>query len=371
MWIQLVVGLLAALIAGVGYLAWYLHWERRQTTGMAYYGRPLAGRRALKQRMRLLSLPAKPIVRLLSLAMRPSKIPGFDFEGVAGPPGVSSPDVFAKAKAYRPTPQDVFVATQMRCGTTWMQQIVFEIVTRGRGDLTDAGYGHLYAVSPWIDAINSVSMTDAPLVGDPPTRIVKCHLPADLCPYSPDARYIYVTRHPVSCFASIVDYNRSLLGPLTPPLDVFADWYCSDRMYWRPWPQHVEGWWQWAQRKPNVLFVHFEEMTKDLPGAIDRVAAFLGCALTSDERARIAERCGFRAMKAMEEYFEMAPPTMFSVSGGQFLASGKATRHEDTTPEISRRIADYCLDALSTAEYPIARFYPDLRPARVVEEKAS
>jgi hypothetical protein len=127
--------------------------------------------------------------------------------------------VFERANKYQPGPEDVFIATQMRCGTTWIQQVVYEIVNRGKGDLSDKGHGHLYAVSPWIDGINSVALEDAPLVGEKPTRIIKTHLPTMLCPYSEEAKYIYATRHPVSCFASIVDYNRTLLGPFMPELD--------------------------------------------------------------------------------------------------------------------------------------------------------
>ena len=208
-------------------------------------------------------------------------MPGFEYEGVCGPPKVSSPEVFERAKNYQPRPEDVFVATQMRCGTTWMQQVVYEIVNRGKGDLSDKGHGHLYAICPWIDGINSVSLEDAPLVGEPPTRIIKTHLPAKLCPYSEQAKYIYVTRHPVSCFASIVDYNRTLLGPFMPDVDKMVDWFCSDRMYWLPWPEHVAGWWQWAQSRENVLFVHYEEMTKNFAAVLDRVAGFLGYQLTA------------------------------------------------------------------------------------------
>jgi aryl sulfotransferase len=343
------------------YLIWYLHWEGQQTRGMAYYGRPVASRRALKRRIRLYSMPAMPLTRLLAtMSAGNGVMPSFEFEGVAGPTKVSSPDVFARAKAYRPRPEDVFVVTQMRCGTTWMQQVVHEIVTRGTGDLTAGGGSHLYAISPWIDAINSVSMEAAPLVGQPPTRIVKSHLPASLCPYSPDAKYIYVARHPVSCFASIVDFNRSMLGPFLPRITTLADWFCSDRMYWLPWPRHVEGWWHWADERPNVLFVHFEEMKRDFDAVRDRVAAFLGCELTDEQRSRVTERCSFDAMKAQEEYFEMAPPTMFSVAGGQFLASGKEARHDAVTPEIRRRIVDYCRSTLDGARYPVRRFYPDL-----------
>lgn len=360
-WGSFLAAVMALGVASLIYLFWYFRWETRNTSGVAYYGRTLAGRRALKRRIRWVSLPAQPIARLLSgLARRQKQLPSFEFEGVHGPVKASSPEVFASAKRYQPRPEDVFVATQMRCGTTWMQQMVYQIVTRGRGEFSDDGLRHLYNASPWIDAVNSVSMDAAPLVGSPPVRIIKTHLPVELCPYAPQAKYIYVVRHPVSCFASIVDFNRSMVGPFLPPASVLADWYCSDRMYWLPWPRHVDGWWRWSQERPNVLFVHFEEMSRDLGAVIDRVAQFLGHTLTQDERNRVTERCSFKFMKEHEEVFEMAPPTMFSVAGGQFMASGKEKRHEDVTSEIRERILGYCRESLATAQYPVDQYYPDV-----------
>ena len=84
----------------------------------------------------------------------------------------ATPAVFDRARRYRPRSEDVFVVTQMRCGTTWMQQLVYQIVTRGAGDFDDHGHRHLYAISPWIDAVNSVSIDAAPLLGERPTRII-------------------------------------------------------------------------------------------------------------------------------------------------------------------------------------------------------
>ena len=56
----------------------------------------------------------------------------------------------------------------------------------------------------------------------------------------------------------------------------------------------------------------------------------------------------------------MAPPTMFSVAGGQYMASGKAKRHEDVTPGIRQQIIEYCRRAMADGTYPARRFYPDL-----------
>ena len=364
-WLTALAVLVLIAAGDLAYLFWYFKWEERHTRGMAYYGLPIAGRRALKQKIKWLSLPAKPMLYLLAALSRKNlSMPYFEYEGVAGPQKASSPEIFAAAKAYKPAREDVFVATQMRCGTTWMQQIVYEIVNRGNGDLSDTGHRHLYAVSPWIDAVNSVSMASAPIIGVRPTRLIKTHLPTSLCPYSADAKYIYVARHPVSCFASILDFNRSMVGPLLPPIDTMAGWYCSDKMYWSPWPSHVEGWWRWSQERGNVLFVHFETMKRDPGGVIDQVAAFLGCTLSPDEKARVVARSQFSYMKDHEEYFEMAPPTMFSAAGGEFMASGKEKRHEDVTPAVRNRILGYCHDALRGASYPVSRWYPDVADFR-------
>jgi hypothetical protein len=133
-------------------------------------------------------------------------------------------------------------------------------------------------------------------------------------------------------------------------------------MYWLPWPRHVDGWWRWTEQRDNVLFVHFETMARDFGAVRDAVAAFLGHALTLEQKQRIDERCSFRYMREREAAFEMAPPTMFSVSGRRFIvgaASGKS-RDADVPPEIRERILAYCRDALASSPYPAARFYPDL-----------
>ena len=351
------------LIASAIYLALYFQWERGATESSTYFRRSNAERAALKRRIAWYSLPAKPLVHLLAaLNRKRATMPAFEFAGVCGPPKVSSAQIFERAANYAPRPEDVFVVTQMRSGTTWMQQLVYQIVTGGDGDFDVPSRSHLYAISPWIDAVGGVSIEDAPLLGKPPIRLIKSHLPTSLCPYAAHAKYIYVVRHPGRCFASIVDFNRALLGPLLPPVASLADWYCSDRMYWLPWPRHVDGWWRWTEERDNVLFVHFETMAQDFGAVRDAVAAFLGRTLGAEQKRRIDERCSFGYMRDHEATFEMAPPTMFSVSGRGFIvgaASGKA-RDANVPPEIRDRILAYCRNGLVASPYPAARFYPDL-----------
>ena len=355
--IGIVVCFLGLRTTGVLYFRRYIAWETANRRGLNYYGKPLPERQAFKEKIRFQARFLIPFLWLeTKLQNKPHDIPSIEYQGVTGPSYSSTRESFEAAARYRPTERDIFVATQMKCGTTWMQQIVYEILHKGEGDLTDKGHGHLYAVSPWIEAVDGVSLEKAPLLGPQGNRILKTHLPTKLCPYSESAKYIYVTRHPVSCFASVADYFQLMTGFLAPPTSQLVDWYCSDKMWWLSWPENVAGWWDWAQGRKNVLFFHFEEMKRNLAGAVRKVAQFLGVDLTGEELKKVVQKSDFEFMKENEELFEMSPPNLFSVSGTYFK-SGQVDRHETVSEADKKRILDFCRERLSGSTYPAGRFY--------------
>lgn len=357
-------GILFLVLQSV-YLAAVLRWEDEQTVGLRYYGRPPEGRRRFKRALQRHARGLAPILRLNAGAARfDFRKVSFQFRGVAGPLGTCSPESFAAGADYRPRPGDIFVATQMKCGTTWMQQIVYEVLHRGAGKLVESG-ATMYAVSPWLEGRKSVPLADAPVLGgERRGRIIKTHFPADLCPADPDARYIYVARHPVSCLASCIDFVRTNVGRLAPDLEAFEAWYCSSElMWWGPWPGHVAGWWDRAARDGNVLFLYFEDMKRDLPATVRRVAAFLGVSPLSDgELARVVEKCGFAYMQRHQEAFEMHPPHLLQANAELFVR-GSADRHLDVPEAVGQRILGWCARELAGRAFPAADRYPDLAEA--------
>ncbi|MCB0113994.1 MAG: sulfotransferase domain-containing protein [Caldilineaceae bacterium] len=334
-------------------------WQYLNTRGTAYFGRPQAEREQFKRQLARFSRWIVPLVRPLGRRVSTPNRFAFAYAGIYAPANSCSRQTFNVAVHYKPQANDLFVVTQMKCGTTWMQQIVYEILCRGEGNLGDNGHVHLYAMSSWLESFNSVSLADAPLVGAQQQRIIKSHLPASLCPYSEVARYIYVTRHPVSCFQSCSDFFAALAGPFTPSADALLAWYCSDEMWWGSWPDHVAGFWQWAQTRPNVLFVHFETMKTDLPAVLRTVAAFIGSDLTESELQRVAEKCSFDYMKTHESQFEMIPPNFFSTNES-FFKSGSADRHRSVDITAKAKITSFCRTRLATETYPLETMYPDL-----------
>ena len=364
--IGVVVGVPAVfMFAQLIYFSMVLAWGDQKTQGLSYYGLPLVERDRFKRILRRHSIALYPILRVLG---KTSKFTfdsaSFVEQGVHGPKGSCNVQSFRSAIDYQPRPEDVFVATQMKCGTTWMQNLVYEVVHRGAGDLVDKG-GAMYAVSPWIEGVKSVAMADSIQLGrERPTRIIKTHLPTQVCPYDAAAKYVYVVRHPVSCFASCVDFVATNIGTFAPPLNLVEEWFCSERMWWGSWPGHVKGWWEWSQQRPNVLFVWFEEMKRDLPAVVERVAAFLEMQpLTDAELGSVVHKSGFAYMKEHAAAFEMNPPHLLQADADLFI-SGKADRHKDVPEDVRDRIRAWCAAELIGSDFPLDLHYADIAAAR-------
>lgn len=356
--------LLAFLMAEMVYLSAVLVWEDKKTEGNNYYGASPAERekfrRSLRRHARLLS----PILALLGRSSNFNFAKtSFQHRGLAAPKGTTSPASFARADAWRAGPEDIFVATQMKCGTTWMLHVAYQVLLRGAGDLVETGSA-LHAVSPWIEGRKTVPMEEAPLIGaERPSRVIKTHLPATHIPWSPEARYIYVARHPVSCFVSCADFVRSNAGRFAPSPEKIEEWFCSDElMWWGTWTAHVEGWWKLSEENPNVLFVTFEEMKRDLAAVVRGVAAFLRVAPLNDaELAVVVEKCGFRYMQEHEGNFEMHPPHILSADAELFV-SGSSDRHADAPEAVRHRIAAWCAGRMAGGRFPLATVYADVAP---------
>lgn len=192
-----------------------------------------------------------------------------------------------------------------------------------------------------------------------PSRIIKTHLPVELCPWSPAARYIYVARHPVSCFASCIDFVATNVGAMAPPLPLYEEWFTSpDLMWWGTWTRHVRGWWDRSRSDSNVLFVYFEDMKRDLAGTVRQVAAFLGLApLSEQEVGEVVRKCSFGYMQEHQEAFEMHPPHLLQTNAELFVR-GSADRHLDVPEDARRRIAAWAVSEMGDSSFPMAERYP-------------
>jgi hypothetical protein len=134
-------------------------------------------------------------------------------------------------------------------------------------------------------------------------------------------------------------------------------------MRWGTWPAHVEGWWKLSQEHPNVLFVSFEEMKRDLAGVVAKVVDLLGvAALRPEEMGLVLRKCSFGYMQEHQEAFEMHPPHLLAADAELFVR-GTADRHQDVPEAMRRRLLTWTAARMQGGTFPLEQYYPDLPEA--------
>lgn len=215
-------------------------------------------------------------------------------------------------KGYTPQPHDVFVCTVAKSGTNWMMQLVTQIADHGQAEFDD-----IHDIVPWPEAplASQVAPLTAPVTSRSGLRALKTHVPAQHVPFSPEARYVVVVRDPKDVFVSSWFFVGGIVNGIWGAPPALDDWYrrwVERRFPLGSWAEHTAGWWA-RRHEPNVAVFTFAELKADLPGCVDRLAAWMGVSLSEAERSAVVERSGFAWMKAHAHQFQTPVPSV----GGQ------------------------------------------------------
>ena len=206
---------------------------------------------------------------------------------------------------------DIVIATYGKSGTTWVQQIVGQLLFAGDPEVNVA------EMSPWLDLRVPPKAVKLPVVeAQTHRRFLKTHLPVDALVYSPRAKYIYIGRDGRDVMWSMYNHHARAndlwyeklndtpgrVGPpiLPPPPSVrqyFLEWLDGNGYPFWPFWEHIRSWWE-IRALPNLLLLHFADLKADMPGQIRRVADFLGIDVAEERWPAIIEHCGFDWMKA-------------------------------------------------------------------------
>ena len=196
--------------------------------------------------------------------------------------------------AFQPKPTDIIITPYSKSGTTWLQQIVHALRTRGDMDFED-----ISGVVPWLEVAADLGQDlDAAQRAEP--RAFKSHASWHAIPKG--GRYIVSIRDPRDVLVSSFRFAEGWFfeaGAVT--MTQFSDDFlvAGERSgYW----YHLKSWWPQRHRE-NVLLLSFEKMKADLAGTINKVADFIGIALDDELRAIANHHGSFAFMKAHEDRF--------------------------------------------------------------------
>ena len=225
---------------------------------------------------------------------------------------------------------DIVIATYAKSGTTWVQQIISQLIFNGQADLEVAD------MSPWLDLRVPPKALKLPMVeAQTHRRFIKTHLPIDALVFSDKAKYIYIGRDGRDVLWSMFNHHTNandawyealndtpgLVGPPIekPPTAIkqyYHEWLDNNGHPWWPFWDNINSWWA-VRELPNVHFVHFSNLKKDMAGEIRRIAEFLEIPIDETKWATILNHCSFDYMK---EHATKSVPL-----GGAFWDGGAQT----------------------------------------------
>lgn len=211
---------------------------------------------------------------------------------------------------FRFRPDDIIVATYAKSGTTWMQQVVGQLLYGPDPALEVA------ELSPWLDLRVPPKAVKLPLVeAQTRRRFLKTHLPVDALVFSPQAKYLYIGRDGRDVVWSLYNHHANAnqkwyaalndtpgrVGPAigSPPDDIrqyWREWLARDGYPFWPFWENIRSWWA-IRHLPNVLLLHYANLKRDLPGQMRRIAAFLDIPIDETRWDTLLEYCSFDWMK--------------------------------------------------------------------------
>lgn len=191
---------------------------------------------------------------------------------------------------------DIIIGTFPRSGTTWMQQIVSQLLAPRTYDLD------IWRRSLWMEqkAPNEKKLKAADqLTG---RRFFKSHAPFDVLPYAASVRYINVARD-----GRDVAWSQYAIFHVAPQVAQGVSTAKLDpRSFFLEWLEmsggelnffsHIRSWWD-ARQLSNVKLIHYLDLKKNLFDRIPDIAAFLDLDASQLPLHEIAERSSFNYMK--------------------------------------------------------------------------
>lgn len=206
---------------------------------------------------------------------------------------------------------DIVISTYAKAGTTWMQQIVSQLIFNGQPGLPVAD------MSPWLDLrIPPAHVKYEGLEAQQNRRFIKTHLPVDALVYSPKAKYLYIARDGRDVLWSMYNHHASanakwyealnespgLVGPpIEKPADsivqYYHDWLDKDGYPWWSIWDNVRSWWN-IRHLPNLMLIHFSDLKANMEEEIIKIAGFLDIAIDKSKWNDILTHCSFDYMKA-------------------------------------------------------------------------
>lgn len=264
----------------------------------------------------------------------------------------------ARWQDFQYRPNDIFICTPPKCGTTWTQAICAMLVF-GK---VDHGV-HPSQNSPWVDAQFAPIDEYLTLVeSQTHRRFLKTHTPLDGIPYFPECTYLVVCRDPRDVYCSNLNHRDNMtdeelaFNVFTSGENSFLDWITRqnepggwDKQSLQLLTHFLQTYWD-SRGLPNIHLYHYSDMKRDLRSTIASMARALSVEVDDELLDAMTQAASFDYMKKNAENFAPETGRGFWKQTGGFFASGSSGQWRDALSEGDLQTFDARLAELATPE---------------------
>nr|CAB3475530.1 unnamed protein product [Digitaria exilis] len=219
------------------------------------------------------------------------------------------------SNSFKARHDDIILATNPKCGTTWMKALAFTISNRSRYEFDNHPlfFRHPQEVVPGIEITLDGGLTDL-LEKLPSPRLLATHMPLSLFPKSiatSGCRVVYMCREPKDAFVSRWHFENKMMcsrGHNNIDLESAFSMFSQGFSPYGPFWDHCLEYWKESIASPGnsskVPFLKYEDMISDPVKHVTRFAAFLGVPFSTEEEEdgvpeEVVRLCSFEKLSSL------------------------------------------------------------------------
>ena len=259
---------------------------------------------------------------------------------------ITSPRTVELCASLPLRPNDVFICSYPKSGTTWTQHIVLSLLVKSASksrcsdaDTSGLEYRHVSEYAPFyeVDAhwnaesqnLNDTIRANHNRLG---RRVFNTHLRWDMLPSTMEegvksgrnAKFIYLLRHPLDVVLSFYCHlSNQMEGGYDGTFQEFFDDWVNGDIAFGSYVDHVLSFapaFVDAGESREVLLISYEDMLSDLPSVVQKIAKFIEADVTSEDIEELLPTFSFSHMKKDLDRFQ--PRSVTWKNNFQFLRRG-------------------------------------------------
>ncbi|XP_027762008.1 sulfotransferase 6B1-like [Empidonax traillii] len=202
----------------------------------------------------------------------------------------SSPELLKSLDAFDAREDDVLLVSYPKSGTHWLAGVITKLYDTQVTITSPIEFGDISK----LEELNNLSSK----------RIIPTHLDYNMLPQNfknKKCKMIYICRNPKDTAVSMYHYYRD--NPNLPTVDTwtaFFDLFLKGNVVCGSWFDHFLSW-EAHEDDKNILFLFYEDMKKDLPKVVKKIALFLSLNVSDKDIQDTCNKSSFSEMKTDTE----------------------------------------------------------------------